>query len=578
MTLGMPDLTEITWRNLRTRLVRLYGGDRADDLVARIAMQIHKHILERSQIMEGPLWSERDSVLITYGDSIQVPGDLPLNTLQQFLSENLGEVITTVHLLPFYPYSSDDGFSVIDYQSVDPVLGGWQQVHDIGEGFDLMFDLVLNHVSRESLWFNDYLEHMPPGKDFFIEVDPTENLASVVRPRSSPLLVEIRTRHDERHVWATFSHDQIDLNYRNPDVLLAMIEILLSYIRQGARILRLDAVAFLWKQIGTSCVHLPETHEIVKLFRDILDDLEPGCVLLTETNVPHKENISYFGEGDEAHMVYQFALPPLLVHALHTGNTQYLADWLRGLDPPPEKCTYLNFTASHDGIGLRPLEGIVPHPEVGELLDSMRARGGFVSMRLNTEGMEIPYELNITYFDAMDEGDGDEAQMARFLLSQTLALSLQGVPAIYIHSLFATHNDMAGLERSGRIRSINRRKWDVRELQRMLCDPDSIHTRVFDQYRHRIAVRAEQPAFHPNAPQRLIDTGEGILCFDRVAVHGQQRIICLFNFSRESRCLALTTLSLVPTETLTDLLSDTSVKLRDDSIDVPPYGCRWISC
>lgn len=355
-----------------------------------------------------------------------------------------------------------------------------------------------------------------------------------------------------------------------------MIEIMLSYIRQGARILRLDAVAFLWKQIGTSCVHLPETHQIVKLFRDILKDLEPGCLLLTETNVPHQENISYFGKGDEAHMVYQFALPPLLVHAMHTGNTQYLAEWLRALDAPPDKCTYLNFTASHDGVGLRPLEGIVPHHEVDELLDAMRSRGGFVSMRLNTEGMEIPYELNITYFDAMDEGDGDGAQMARFLLSQTLALSLQGVPAIYIHSLFATHNDIAGVERSGRIRSINRRKWDVRELQRLLCDPDSVHARVFDQYRHRLAVRAEQTAFHPDAAQRLIDAGEAILCFEREAVNGEQRIICLFNFSRETRWLAPQTLALAPTETLTDLLSDRLVPVSDEAIAVPPYGCFWL--
>jgi sucrose phosphorylase len=569
------DLGEVTWRRLTRRLRYLYGDDRGDELAARVAMIVHRHLLSRNRTVDGPLWTERDAVLIAYGDSLQVPGEPPLSTLLSFLVERLTGVVSTIHLLPFYPYSSDDGFSVIDYQMVNPELGTWDDIDAIAGHFDLMFDFVLNHVSRESLWFNDYLEHMPPGKDFFIEVAPSENLANVVRPRSSPLLVEIRTRHHVRHVWATFSHDQIDLNYANPDVLLAMLEILLFYVRQGARILRLDAVAFLWKELGTPCVHLPRTHAVVKLFRDILDDLEPGCVLLTETNVPHAENIRYFGDGDEAHMVYQFALPPLLLHAVHTGNAGYLQGWARSLDEPPQGCTYLNFTASHDGIGLRPLEGIIPQDEVDGLLEAMRARGGFVSTRLNTEGREVPYELNISLFDAVADPEDGSRQVARFLLTQTVALSLRGVPAVYIHSLLATPNDVAGVERTGRIRSINRRKWDVRELERLLAEPGSTHARVLAEYRRRLSLRRAQPAFHPDAPQVVPDTGEGVLCVVRGGDTDPQRLVCLFNFTAGEQRVPV---AVLPREgdLPTDLLTGRPVAVDRGLLKLGPYESLWI--
>ncbi|CAG0910717.1 unnamed protein product, partial [Cyprideis torosa] len=307
-------------------------------------------------------------------------------------------------------------------------LGKWEHINQLNQSFDLMFDFVLNHVSRESLWFADFMEHMPPGNQYFLEADPLDaRLLQVVRPRPDPLMVEIRTRHDVRHVWATFSKDQIDLNYGNPDVLMQALDILLYYIRQGARVVRLDAVAFLWKELGTSCIHLPQTHEVVKLLRDVLNEVEPGVILLTETNVPHPENISYFGQSDEAHMVYQFSLPPLVLHAIFSGSTRYLNGWLQSLEPAPAGCTFLNFTASHDGVGVRALEGVIPDGEVAEWLDGMRERGGFISTRAKPDGSESPYELNISYFDAMRDPDTDfdQWQIPRFLLSQTIPLSLQ---------------------------------------------------------------------------------------------------------------------------------------------------------
>ncbi|MEN8174194.1 MAG: alpha-amylase family glycosyl hydrolase [Pseudomonadota bacterium] len=574
---GTPEISEAAWQRIRARLVYLYGEEQADALVARIAVIAHNHVEHRPIRRTGALWSQKDVCLITYGDSVQNPSERPLETLGKFLHENLKDLVTTVHILPFYPSSSDGGFSVVDYQTVDPDLGGWPDIHTISEDFDIMFDFVLNHVSRESLWFTDFLEHIAPGKDYFIEIDPRENLSTVVRPRTSPLLVKIEARHETRHVWATFSHDQIDLNYANPDVLVAMLKTLLFYVRNGARAVRLDAVAFLWKEIGTSCIHLPQTHEIVKLFRDVLGELEPSCVLLTETNVPHHENISYFGDGDEAHAVYQFALPPLLLQAIISGCTRHLRDWAASLEPLPPNCTYFNFTASHDGIGLRALENMIPRAAEDELVDAMRQRGGFVSSRLSEEGKEVPYELNISYFDAMGGPDADTWQIPRFLLSQTVALSLQGVPGIYVLSLLATPNDLQGVERTGQTRSINRRKWDCRELEELLADPMTAHAQVFSELRRRLEVRREQSAFHPNADQRIVYLYTPLFCILRESRETGQRIFCLFNFTATPVELPKSALGVTADVNFIDLLDETPGWMVKGQITLPAYATRWLT-
>jgi sucrose phosphorylase len=519
----------------RERLALLYGERRAAGLLDRLRHIVWRHRSLRPEGWQGPRWSEGDALLIAYGDSIQRPGAAPLRALKDFLDRRLAGVFSTVHLLPFYPYSSDDGFAVSDFRAVHSDLGDWTDVAALGERFGLLFDLVLNHMSREHLWFVNYVHDEHPGRDYVIEVDPTANLSQVVRPRSTPLLSRVRTPRGMRHVWATFSNDQIDLNYANPEVLFEFLDILLEYLRRGARGVRLDAVGFLWKEIGTSCIHLPQTHEVVKLFRDLFDYLEPGAILLTETNVPHRENVSYFGAGDEAHLVYQFSLPPLLLHAIHSGDTRYLGAWARGLEaePPPPGCSYLNFTASHDGVGLRPLEGIVPDQAVERLLEDMRARGGFVSMRATADGRDRPYELNISYFDAFRDPAlaDDPQQIPRFLLSQTLPLALAGIPAVYLNALVATPNDPLGVERTGMTRSINRRKWDGAELEALIDRPDSAAGRVFPEYCRRLRLRRRLAAFHPEARQRVLELPPGLFGVERTSLDGGQRVLALHNCS-----------------------------------------------
>ncbi|MEO1369890.1 MAG: alpha-amylase family glycosyl hydrolase, partial [Acidobacteriota bacterium] len=373
-------------------------------------------------------WSEDDVMLITYGDSVRRPGEAPLRTLADFLAGPLEDTVSGVHILPFFPYSSDDGFSVIDYRSVDPELGDWAEIREIASRSTLMVDLVINHVSAKSDWFGQFVRGERPGVEYFITLDPETDTSSVVRPRPDSLLAPVETAAGVRHVWATFSHDQIDLDYSNPDVLFEMVDVLLFYLAQGARWVRLDAVGFLWKRIGTSCMHLPETHEAVRLLRTIAEAAEPRVVLITETNVPNAENLSYFGNCNEAHAIYNFSLPPLLLDALVQGRSKYLKAWMMSMPPAPFGCAYFNFTASHDGIGLRPAEGLLSPGDIEVLTRTMESFGGHLSMRALADGSLRPYEINISLFDALQGtvAGPDSHQEARFLCAQTIMLGLEG--------------------------------------------------------------------------------------------------------------------------------------------------------
>jgi sucrose phosphorylase len=423
MVVAMSDLEK-----LKMLLNRIYGQKTGSSALERIAALMER--FSKPVPKASGFFSQDDVVLITYGDSLRTEGETPLATLRHFAENYLKGVISTIHFLPFFPWSSDDGFSVKDFHRIDPDLGTWEDVTAIGNDFRLMFDYVVNHFSSESQWFADYLAGRDGFADFAIEVDPSTDLSMVTRPRSLPLLSEYRKDDGGSvHLWTTFSADQIDFNFKSPDVLEKMIEVLLLYAQKGASILRLDAIAYLWKEIGTSCIHLPQTHDMVKLFRAVLDIVAPNVMILTETNVPHQENIRYFGNGrDEAQMVYNFTLPPLLFHAFVKQDGRLLSEWAAGLTLASDTTTFFNFTASHDGIGVRPLEGILPPAELDTLVDIVRANGGQVSTKRNPDGTDSPYELNITYVDAiLADAASDRAE--KFLASQAVQYALPGVPA-----------------------------------------------------------------------------------------------------------------------------------------------------
>ncbi len=482
--------------------------------------------------------TERDAILITYGDQITEPHQKPLRALGNFLQARLKDVISGVHILPFYPYSSDDGFSVIDYKQVNPEWGTWDDVAHIGRDFRLMFDAVINHISRESAWFQAFLRGEAPYTDYFIVVDPNVDLSQVVRPRATPLLTPVETVNGVKYVWTTFSADQIDLNYHNPRVLLEIIDVLLFYVERGAEIIRLDAIAYLWKEIGTTCIHLPQTHAVVKLFRAVFDAVAPGVLIITETNVPHEENISYFGDGtDEAQLVYNFALPPLVLHTFRTGNTRRLSEWAATLSTPSDTTTFFNFIASHDGIGVMPARGILSEEEIQALVDLTFAHGGQVSYKANPDGTKSVYELNITLYDALNDPSepNQDMDVQRFLASQAIMLTLVGVPGIYVHSIFGSRNCYRCVEEKGYPRAINREKFTREQVERWLTSPATHQYWVFEGYRHLLHVRQQHPAFHPNASQRILFVDDGVFAVARTSSDGKEHLLALINVTDTQR-------------------------------------------
>jgi glycosidase len=555
---------------VKSILTRIYGEREGESALKRIVPLIEKANVQKSK-GEG-YFSQRDVVLITYGDSLLRGGEVPLVTLHNFASTYMKDAISTIHFLPFFPYSSDDGFSVMDFFAINPELGSWEDIVSMGNDFQLMFDYVVNHFSSKGQWFEDYLAGKEGYVDFAIEVDPATDLAQVTRPRSLPLLSEYKKCDGSTvHLWTTFSADQIDFNFESLDVLERMIEVLLFYVQQGATILRLDAIAYLWKEIGTTCIHLSQTHDMVKLFRALLDLVAADAIILTETNVPHEENISYFGNGrDEAQMVYNFTLPPLLFYSFLKEDTKILSEWAKGLGLKSESNTFFNFTASHDGIGVRPLEGILQPEEIDRLIEVVKANGGRVSYKRNPDGSESPYELNITYVDAI-MASPQSTRAEKFLASQSIQYVLPGVPATYIHSLLGSRNWLAGVKQTGRARTINREKLDVGAVVSELNDPNSFRAKIFFPYIKLIKTRREQEAFHPNAPFEILEIDPRLFAIKRSSQN--QRIYALTNVSSEDVPVLLSDYG-APSRMI-DLITGDEVKTASFTLETYQYA--WLS-
>jgi glycosidase len=572
----MPDL-----QILQISLTELYGEKAGSACFTSLAALIERYALagtspaklERSQI------TQHDSILITYVDQVLEAGTPPLRRLAVFCEQHLKSLVGGVHLLPFYPSSSDDGFSVIDYQWVDPTLGSWQDVSALGRSFRLMFDAVINHVSAQSEWFKAFLRGDAAYSRYFIEITAQPDLSKVVRPRALPLLTSFDTASGLKRVWTTFSVDQVDLNYSSPDVLLEIIDTLLFYAAHGAQFIRLDAIAYLWKEIGTSCIHLPQTHRVIQLIRQVLDLTYPEVLLITETNVLHADNISYFGDGtNEAQLVYNFALPPLVLHSLYTGSAVALSAWAKTLKLPCKNTAFFNFLASHDGIGLNPARGILSDGEIDSLVKKVQAHGGLVSYKNNPDGSQSPYELNINYFDALSDPRADEPldlQIDRFIVSQAIMLALAGMPGIYFHSLFGSRSWPEGVQITGRNRTINRQKLDAALLESELHDPGSLRSRVFTRFTHLLKARAGSAAFHPNGEQHILECGCAIFALLRISPDQKEAALCLHNLSDQTQIVNVIHPSFSGE---TDLVSGSRIKLQPDQpITLQPYQVVWLA-
>ncbi len=539
--------------------MELYGATRSLSVAPELVREIEAARRRMPSVPAREL-CERDVLLIAYADQVREVGRAPLATLADFAGAHLRGVVSGIHLLPFYPWSSDDGFAVKDFFAVDAAFGDWTHIEGFRPDFDLMFDAVFNHMSAQGEWFQKFQADEPAFRDYFVTVTGNPDLSRVVRPRALPLLTEFPTARGAEKVWTTFSADQVDLNFKNPAVLLATLRALLFYVERGAKFIRLDAIAYLWKEIGTNCIHLPQTHRVIQLWRAVLDEIAPDVRLITETNVPHADNISYFCDGtNEAQLVYNFALPPLVLHSIATGDAEKLARWAATLQPPSPQTTFFNFLASHDGIGMNPARGILSQEEIDALVARATAHGGLVSYKHNADGSTSPYELNITYFDALSNpaaAEPAEIQIKRFLVAHAIQFALAGVPGIYFHSLFGSRNDRAGAAASGIPRRINRQKLSRAGLEAELRTPGSLRAQIFAGLRELLALRRSSRAFAPAARQVVWELDPRVFALTRESVDGTERFLCLHNVSN----------------TTVPLPAGRAVK---SALTLAPYAVRW---
>ena len=529
---------------IRDELATLYG-QRDGEWAAR---RIFALLAQQPRTPGVRRLTEADAILIAYPDHLRREGMTPLQALGWFAEAHLADAVSAVHVLPFHPYTSDDGFAVRDCESVAEQHGTWEDLYALSRRFRLMVDLVLNHVSSQHPWVERFLRGEPKYANYFVELPQGYDVSRVRRPRATPLLTPFeRPGGSAVHLWTTFGPDQLDLNYRDPRVLLEAIRVLLMHVRRDAYLVRLDAVGFVWKESGTESIHQPGAHTIVRLMRHVLDVAAPDVRLVAETNVPHAENVTYLGSGDrEAQLVYNFALPPLLVHTLHTGDASALTGWARTLRVPLPSASFLNFTASHDGIGVTPVRGLLPDDDIAAMIERVEANGGLVSYRARPDGSHEPYELNVSYIDALTEPEAsDHVRAARFLVSQAIMLALQGVPGIYLHSLLGSRSWPEGVTGPTGRRAINRQKLvidgDGPDALRIadLLDPETLRGMVHGEYLRLLRIRRATPAFHPRAPQSVLDLHPSVFALERWTIDDEQRVVALHNVSPDTAAVRL---------------------------------------
>ena len=563
---------------LKKYLFEIYSNDLSKKQINNLYLDIKSIFTEVIKDKKKELWSEKDVLLITYADSIIKKNQKNLITLSNFLTKYCKE-FTYVHILPFFPFSSDDGFAVEDYKKIKKEHGSWNDLNKITKSFKIMVDLVINHCSSRNRLFKNFLENKDPGKDFFISSQkkfPTSK--KIVRPRSSNLSKKVLINGKDNYVWCTFGHDQVDFNFKNPSVLIYFFEIIKFYLDQNIKALRLDAVAFLWKELGTRCINLPQTHNIIRLIRLIIDNFYNKTLIITETNIPSHENLTYFGNNNEAHCIYNFSLAPLLIHAIISGNSFYLKKWSRGMPPAQENNSYLNFLSTHDGIGMRPVEGILPEMEVKKYFRFFKKQGGLFSYRTN-KGKKSVYEVNITLLEALKEcyNGKDKYIFDRFVLAHTILFSMEGIPAIYIQNFLGSKNDNIKVKKTNSFRSINRKNWNYDSLTKIINNKSTINNKILNSIKTLIVLRKKQIAFHPNATQFTLQLGDIFFGLWRQSIDRSQSIFCISNLTNKKQKISLLDINLISTNSWFDLLTKKKIKNIGDELFFKPYQTYWIT-
>ncbi len=552
------------------------------NLICNQLLQILDNFSEKSryeEISEDEKWDESFAVLITYADGVYKKGETTLVTLRELLSKYFGSLSKVVHILPFLKSTSDGGFAVSSHKSLEEKFGSWEDLKSISNKHYLMADLVLNHVSSSHPWVQQFIKCQEPGLSNVFSPSQDLDWKNVIRPRSSSLFSQINTEDGQKQVWTTFGPDQIDLNWLNPKMTIEFLNLIITYLSNGIKWLRLDAVGFIWKEPGTTCLHLPKAHSIVKILRILLNDLLKDGVLITETNVPQKENLSYLIPEDEADMAYNFPLPPLLLEAIISSRADILNSWICDWPELPKTTTLFNFTASHDGVGLRALEGLMNEQRIKDLLINCEKRGGLVSHRRLSNGEDKPYELNISWWSAMEDPgrDSNRFQYERFLLTQLLVMSLKGVPAFYLPALLASENDIKSFSMTGQRRDLNREKFKSEKLAAVFNNPESYANKNLKYLRHAMDVRAKLSQFHPQSHMECLSKNRADIVALKRGI-GSKAVFTIHNMTENKinyRFIDYEFNKLIKNDlNMQDYL--TSNKYNSNNIELDPFQVIWL--
>ena len=570
-------LTQKYNKKIRSKLDNIYkillskkDIDKFEDQIIQIIKNFNKKNPKRKKNV-----SEKTSLIICYGDSIYSNKKSSISLFKIFFQKKLKNYFNTIHFLPFYPSSSDSGFSVKDHYKIENKLGNWSDIKKISKSNDIMADMVINHSSARGLWFRNFLKNKKPGKNYFLTIDSKFDTSKVIRPRDHKLLKKINIFNKKEYLWRTFSADQLDLNFKNPSVLLRFIKIMINLINHGVTVFRLDAIAYLWKESGTKCINLKQTHEIIKLLRTICSYLNVETIIVTETNLPEKENLSYFGKNDEANWIYNFSLPPLLIQAFLFENSKYLNQWSKKLPMTKNGNSYLNFISSHDGIGIRPTEGIFNKKVLNNFLKRLKKNGSKFSYRKVKNKSKKVYEANITVFNALKKTDYDSKGkffLERYVSAHSIMISFEGIPAIYFNSLFGKSNDEAKYIITGNNRDVNRYKWNYKNISKKLSNKNSKQSIFFQKISNLLSIRRKQKAFHPNASRHNINLGSKIFSFKRISINKKQTVICITNLSSKIQKANLNKIY----HNWTNLIGS-KIEIKNKLLILKPFETIWLS-
>ena len=571
-------LTQKDQKTIRSKLDNIYkiflskrDIDYFENEIVQIIQQFNKKNLKKKKSI-----SEKTTLVICYGDSVYSEKKKSIKIFQSFFQKKLKNYFDTIHFLPFYPSSSDSGFAVKDHYKVENKLGNWLDIKNVSKSSDVMADMVINHSSARGLWFKNFLKKKDPGKDYFLTVNTKFNTSKVVRPRDHKLLKKIKIFKKSDYLWRTFSPDQIDLNFRNPSVLIQFIKIMIHLINNGVTIFRLDAIAYLWKENGSKCINLKQTHEIIKLLRNIINLLNVQTTIITETNLPEKENLSYFGKNDEANWIYNFSLPPLLIHAFLFENSSYLNKWSKNLPNTKNENCYLNFIASHDGIGMRPTEGLLNEKTLNNFLKRLKKNGSKFSYRKVQNKTKKVYEANITVFDALKKSDYDqkgEFYLERYISAHAIMISFEGIPAIYFNSIFGTSNDETKFIISGNNRDVNRYRWNLKNISNKLRNPKTKQSIFYNSICKLLNIRRKQKAFHPNAKRINMNFGSKVFGFKRISRDKKQTITCVTNLSSVTQKIKIKKNN----QKIRNLMGSKIQIKNNQFVFLKPFETLWIS-